>query len=240
MNIFFQNTIPYKNFTLEHVFALLIIGLLTCILIVRQKNTSYTQKRRVSIVLAFVPLMALIIRTIIDASIRPLTLQDDLPLHLCRILSLIAPIVILYGNRKAHKILYYLVLAGTLNAMITADIEFGFPHYGYFFYWIYHGILVVLALYNLVIFKIHLSLKDGLHAFLIVNAYFVALHTINILIGANYMYSRYKPAVASIMDYLGDWPIYLFWLEILAILMILLIYLVLGKWAVPNNNGNPL
>ena len=217
---------PYRNFTPEHWITLILLTFVYLAVIRRaicclQENDQF----RLWKVLSLVPLLSLVLRTLVDASLRPLSWQEDLPLHLCRILSLAAPLVAWSMNQKAIRIFSYLVLAGVVNAMITADIEFGFPHYGFILYWFYHASLVLMVLFGLFVFRIRPGLRDGWQAFLVVNAYFILLHLFNIGIDANYMYSRYKPDTASVMDFLGSWPEYLFWLEWIALGLIGIIYL---------------
>lgn len=235
MKNFFVSDDIYQNFSNEHWFALLFLAL-TCYSLIKVSTHSQSEtiKKRILLILAYIIFIAPFIRMGFDASLRPLTIQDDLPLHLCRILAVIAPFMVHFYNEKAIKIFYYLILAGTLHGLITADIEFNFPHYAYFFYWIYHGGLVVMAIYGILVFKTHLSLSDGLRAFLWINIYFGIMHILNVSIESNYMYSRSKPEVDTLMDLLGEWPVYILGLEILAFLMILLIHLVMGRWLVPK------
>ena len=226
----FDTSSVFQNYSSEHWITLLVFLVLIVTLIMISARFFNTKlKNRTMLVLAFIPLIALIGRWIIDYSFRPLTLQEDLPLHLCRILSFVAPIVVLYGNTKSIKVFIYLSIPAMINAMVTADIDFGFPHYGFIVYWLYHGTLLILAFYLVFTYRIYLSLKDAIHSFLILNLYFIILHFVNISLQSNYMYSRHKPEVASLMDVLGEWPVYLVWLEVLAFAMLIIIHVVLGR-----------
>jgi hypothetical integral membrane protein (TIGR02206 family) len=216
----------YQNYTLEHWMALLLFFLITYWIIRSGKSYAEDKKRRVIVFLSFIPLIMLALRTLLDWQTKGVTLQDDLPLHLCRILAFIAPLVILYANKRVKSILYYLVLAGVSNAMVTADITYSFPHYGYFIYWIYHGALLLLALFGILVMKSHMTFRAGVAAFISINVYFVVLHFINIALDSNYMYSRAKPGTASLMDYLGPWPLYILWLEVIAFGLIIVIYFI--------------
>ena len=46
----------------------------------------------------------------------------------------------------------------------------------------------------------------------------------NQAIGSNYMFLARKPGSASLLDVLGPWPVYLVWLEVLALIMVGLMY----------------
>jgi|GEM_PF-518181 hypothetical integral membrane protein (TIGR02206 family) len=238
MNKFLHHHIEYKNFTIEHAVALLFFTIVIYALVVISKRYfTESQKRNTAIILSFIPVAAMLFRMTIDYNLKGLNLSDDLPLHLCRILTIAAPIIVLLNHEKSLKIFCYLVLAGVVNALITADIEYGFPYYGYFMYFLYHGFLVVLVFYEILIRKIHLGIRDGLQSFLTINVYFIILHLINIVLDSNYMYTRAKPSVASIMDVLGAWPYYILWIELIAFLLIFIIHLVFGKMLFPQKQG---
>ena len=241
MSIFFNTQEAYRNFTTQHALAMLVV-ITVYVLVIRLARCCVAEpgQKRIWMALTFLPLISLALRTWLDSSIRDLNLQEDLPLHLCRILSLAAPIVVFSGREKAIRIFYYLVLAGVANAMITPEITYGFPHYGFILYWLYHASLVLLVLYGILVFGVKLSLRDGWHAFLTVNIYFLVLHGINRWIGSNYMYSRHKPGSATVMDYLGDWPVYLIWLEFIALGLILLIYLIFSRLMPQKDPGKAI
>jgi uncharacterized membrane protein YwaF len=55
--------------------------------------------------------------------------------------------------------------------------------------------------------------------------YFITAFTVNTILGTNFGFLARKTDVASLLDQLGDWPIYLFWLQLLAILLMTLLLL---------------
>jgi hypothetical integral membrane protein (TIGR02206 family) len=215
----------YENFSAQHYFALLVfLGVLVC-LINLGKRKSDLQKKYIFIILAWIPFFALILRMVLDHFHRGLTMQDDLPLHLCRMLALIAPLVAWFNKEKITQIFIYIALAGTFNAMITADPGYGFPHYEYFIYWVYHGGILLVALFAWIVMKIKLSPRSGLLSFILINVFFALVHWVNVLLSSNYMYSRHKPQVSTLMDHLGEWPFYILWLEGIALVLVIMIYL---------------
>lgn len=216
----------YENFSAEHFGALIAFVGVLILLIYRGKQMEQKQKTSLFLWIAVIPFIGLLLRMMLDHSHRGLNLQDDLPLHLCRILALIAPMVAYFNNSKFTAIYIYISLAGTLNAMITADPGFGFPHYEYFLYWIYHGGILGVAFFAWIVMRVRLTIKAAWQALVAVNIYFILVHLINIRLLSNYLYSRHKPPVNTLMDYLGEWPVYLIWLEVIALVFLAVIYLI--------------
>jgi len=220
-----SNEFPvYENFSAQHYVALLVFTGILVWLIYLGKKVPDDKKNRLFLVLSIIPFIALITRMVLDHFIRGLNLQDDLPFHLCRVLALAAPAVAWLNKERLTQMYIYVALAGTVNAMITADPGYGFPHYEYFVYWVYHGGIVLVALFAWIVKKVRLSVLSGLHACLVINVYFALVHVLNVWLSSNYMYSRHKPQVSTLMDHLGEWPEYLFWLEGIALLLLAMIY----------------
>jgi hypothetical integral membrane protein (TIGR02206 family) len=215
----------YENFSAQHYFALLLFLGILLWLINMSKRISDLQNKNTFTILAWIPFFALILRMVLDHFHRGLNVQDDLPLHLCRMLALISPMVAWFNKEGFTQIFIYIALAGTINAMITADPGYGFPHYEYFIYWVYHGGIVLVALFAWIVLKVKLTPRSGLLSLIIINVYFALVHWVNVLLSSNYMYSRHKPQVSTLMDHLGEWPFYILWLEGIALVLVTMIYL---------------
>lgn len=112
-------------------------------------------------------------------------------------------------NKTLFGILYFWVLAGTSQALLTPDLAYGFPHYESIFYWQIHGGLVLVILYAVFVYGMRPNLKDFKNAFIASLIYLVVIHGINILLGSNYAYTMHKPPGASMLDVMGPWPWYL-------------------------------
>ncbi|MBK8451598.1 MAG: TIGR02206 family membrane protein [Saprospiraceae bacterium] len=107
-------------------------------------------------------------------------------------------------------ILYFWILAGTLQAVITPDLKEQFPHYIYFRYWWIHCGMISLIFYGLFVFKWKIYWIDIKNAIIGANVYLVFSILVNLLTGGNYFFSMRKPESASLLDHLGPWPWYLF------------------------------
>ncbi len=152
-------------------------------------------------------------------------LQTDLPLYLCSLLALLIPIFTHYRKYWMYEILLFWIIAGTSQGILTPDIADGFPNPDYFRYWIVHLGLVIIILYATVVFRMKPKLKSVFKSILALQVYVVLMILINYVLKANYFYLNQKPDSASLLDYMGDWPLYIILGQLIIFPYFLLIYL---------------
>ena len=116
-------------------------------------------------------------------------------------------------------------LAGTIQALITPNLLLDFPHPRYWSFFIQHGVIVVVALY--LPLAMGWKPRDGVvpRVFLWNQIYFITAFCVNSILVTNFGFLVHKPNTPSLLDHLGDWPIYLLWLQLLAILLMTLLFL---------------
>jgi hypothetical integral membrane protein (TIGR02206 family) len=151
--------------------------------------------------------------------------KTDLPLYLCSLMALLIPLFTYYRKYWMFEILVFWIIGGTLQAVITPDITEGFPSFDYLRYWIAHLGLLVVIFYFIFVFKMKPKLKSVLKSFLALQVYVVLMMIINYLLDANYFYLNEKPKSASLLDYFGEWPYYIFVGQLIIIPLFLIIYL---------------
>ncbi len=153
-------------------------------------------------------------------------LIHHLPLHLCSIAIFLTAVMLARRSYPAYELVYFWGFAGTLQAIVTPDIEFGFPHIFYISYYLSHGAIIVGAVYATLVFGFRPTLRSIPRVYLLTAIYaFVIITPLNYLLNTNYLYLRYKPAGASILDYLGPWPWYIVALLVLAWVFFFIYYL---------------
>ena len=167
----------------------------------------------------------MLIRMAIIIYLGEFSYKEELPIHLCRFIALIAPIVMLTRNRFWLGILYFWIIVGTLNANITPDLQRGFPHYEYLIYFCLHSGLMVLPFYTVFVYRVDIKFRDFIITFLMTNVFFFSAHLINLILGSNYMYTMHKPPVASLFDVLGPWPWYMLTGQVLIVGLMLIVYI---------------
>lgn len=101
---------------------------------------------------------------------------------------------------------YFWAIGGTLQAILTPDLAFRFPHPAYFTFFANHGGILAAVL----VMTVGLGLRPRrgfvVRAGVVTGLVALPVGLVNWLIGANYMYLCDKPKHASIYDYFGPWP----------------------------------
>ena len=73
--------------------------------------------------------------------------REYMPLHVCGITVFAAVITLVFRRQTAYEIAYFWGLVGATNAVVTPQLEFGYPQYRFFQYFIAHGGIVAAALF---------------------------------------------------------------------------------------------
>lgn len=204
-----HNVHIFQAFTLEHLLPVLFFTLLGIMWIKSSINFSKIIQIRQALIFSIVLACTNIFLVIYKWYNHELDLKVDLPFHLCNFLTLLYPLTLIYQSRWFFGILYFWVLVGTFQAILTPELVENFPHPIYFKYWLVHCGLVILVLHGLFVIKWSVYKKDLINAIIGANLYLAFSFVINIAFDSNYFYSMRKPETASLLDYLGPWPWYL-------------------------------
>ena len=130
------------------------------------------------------------------------------------------------NRRKPPHLMYFLGRAGATIALLLPDVGiYGFPHFRYFQTFIAHTLIIVSALYMMVVEVFHPTWASAKRVFIWTNIYMAFVFILNLIIGSNYLFIAHKPETPSLIDMLGPWPWYILPIELLAVVIILLLYL---------------
>lgn len=212
-------------FGLQHVVVLLFFAVAGFLLINWAKKLPENKQLKVGTIFAFSLSFTVVIWTFLKIYTRGFDIKQDLPFHLCNIIALLLPILMISRKNLYYEIVFFWVLAGTTHSVITPDLENGFPNFIFLKYWYVHAGLIIFILYLTFVFKLRPTFKSALKSFIALQGYIILMFFVNYLTGANYFYTNHKPAVASALDYLGEWPVYIFVVELIMIPYFLLFYL---------------
>lgn len=145
-----------------------------------------------------------------------LTALDFLPLHLCDLAIFLAAFALLTRRPAACELLYFWAGGGTLLAMVTPDVWYGFPDWRCLTFFGLHGGVVVAAAATLGLGQ---APRPGApwRAWLWTNAYAAVAGLANVLLGANYLFLSAKPSAPTLLDAFPPWPYYILVCDALAL-----------------------
>ena len=146
---------------------------------------------------------------------RNFSLMQSLPLHVCDITALIAPVVLIRPARWMRAILYFFGLGLSLQGFIQPDLRDGPARIGFWLFWATHYVVVGVAIYDLA-----RGYRPGWRDFAVSVAatvvYLAVVLPIDVAWGLNYGYvGPTKPSQPTLIDYLGPWPWRVFALVVL-------------------------
>lgn len=148
-----------------------------------------------------------------------------LPLQLCDLTMWLTILAALRPTQWAFEFAFFTGLAGTSMALITPDLWEPFPSYPTVYFFLAHGGIVAILLYCW--WSRQAAPKPGCvwRVMGVVNAYALVIGIFNAVFQTNYMYLCRKPVSASLLDYLGPWPVYIVSGELIALLFFTLLWL---------------
>ena len=135
--------------------------------------------------------------------------KTDLPFALCDIAILVAAAACWWQRPLLVELTYFWGLAGTLQAVVTPDLNAGFPHLVFFQYLLGHLGIVLAALYLVIGLRIAPRPGSVMTTFAITLAYTAFVGVVDALVGANYMFLRRPPGNWTLLRVLGPWPWYI-------------------------------
>lgn len=185
--------------------------------------------KAISVILIFITITGHT-RNIINGYWNPV---DNIPLHLCSISNFIACFILfvpkISKESKFFEFLYYAGIIGAFQAFFTPQINnFDGSNYEYIEWYLSHIGIMLLPIYMLKNLGFRLTKFSWLRVVVYLNILLIIVMPINYFIGSNYMYVNGKPEVNNPLI-IGEWPIYIFFWEIIIIFFTYTLYVMSTK-----------
>lgn len=154
-----------------------------------------------------------------------------LPLQLCDLALFLTVIALMSQNkyRVLGELAFFWGLSGSTQALLTPDLREGFPSFTCFNFFAGHAGVVLGVLYLAVRGRLTVTLRSVWRVFFVTNLYVAVIGLVNWQLGTNFGYLARKPEQPSLLDYLGPWPIYIFWTEFIGLGLFFFCY-VFYRW----------
>ncbi len=211
---FYIDTAGFVAYTSEHfwgVFSVVLFGV--WFLYMGKYKWNEEKQWRNALIFASALYVLQLFKTFIRIYLGNFNVTTDLPLELCNIIPLLMTIALWRKSRMLLSVIFFWIMAGTIQANITPTLHNVFPHYEWIRYWVIHSGLPVLAIYSFYVLGFRYNFRDIVRSALGMNILASIIYIINIYLNANYMYLVAKPPHGTIYDFLGPWPWYILSLE---------------------------
>lgn len=150
---------------------------------------------------------------------------EGLPLQFSDLAIWLTIIALLTVSRRSFEVAYYAGLTAATMAVLTPDLWAPLASYPSIYFFLGHG-GVIAGVVTMVCGGIAKPGRGSvLRALLAVNLWAAGVGAFNAVFGTNYMYLCRKPVSASLLDYLGPWPVYLLGAEAVAAALFWLLWL---------------
>ncbi len=148
-----------------------------------------------------------------------------LPMQLCDWAMAVIIVALWTGSRRWLEIAYFWGIGGTLQAIITPNLRYGFPDLRFISFFVAHSGIVIGIVFLMLVYGFRPTPRGILRTFAWTEVYFVVAFTTDLLTGLNYGFLLHKPEAASLLSLLSDWrPLYLLQFHLLAWVFFCLLY----------------
>ena len=152
--------------------------------------------------------------------------QEALPFQLCDWTMFVVIVALLTAGRPRWlEVAYFWGIGGTLQAVITPNLAFGFPDIRFFAFFAAHCGIAIGVLYLMVSRRFRPTVASIWRTLAWSEFYLVVTLFVDWMTGVNYGFLLHKPAAVSILDYLSDArAVYILQLNALALVFFALLY----------------
>src|SRR5437764_10634294 len=196
---------PFQPYGLPHLTVIFLTIVLPFVLaaIVRYTKSSRIE-RAIIAVLSTVLIVNYIAYLIFVRSYGMVTWRQMLPLQLCDWGMVVVIIAMWTGNQRWFEVAYFWGIGGTLQAVLTPNLRFGFPDLRFISFFTSHSGIIIGVVFLMLTHKYRPYPMSILRSFLWSELYFVVTLIADELTGFNYGFLLHKPEAFSILSFLSD------------------------------------
>ena len=153
------------------------------------------------------------------------TWEQLLPMQLCDWAMVVIIIAMWTRRPRWFEVAYFWGIGGTVQAVLTPNLPYGFPDFRFFSFFISHCGIIVGVVFLMLTRHYRPQPMSIVRVFLWSEFYFVVTMIADELTGYNYGFLLHKPEAFSILNFLSDSrPLYLVQMHGLALLFFLVLY----------------
>jgi hypothetical integral membrane protein (TIGR02206 family) len=151
--------------------------------------------------------------------------RQMLPMQMCDWGMVVVIVAMWTGNQRWFEVAYFWGIGGTLQAILTPNLRFGFPDWRFISFFTSHSGIIIGVVFLMLTRRYRPYPMSIVRVWLWSEFYFVVTLITDELTGINYGFLLHKPEAFSILSFLSDSrPLYLLQLHVVALLFFLGLY----------------
>ena len=148
-----------------------------------------------------------------------------LPMQMCDWGMIVVIVALWTASPRWFEVAYFWGIGGTLQAVLTPNLRYGFPDVRFFSFFISHSAIIVGVGFLMIVHRLRPYPMSIVRVWLWSECYFVITLIADELTGFNYGFLLHKPEAFSLLSLLSDWrPLYLLQMHGLALVFFLVLY----------------
>ena len=151
--------------------------------------------------------------------------RQMLPMQMCDWGMVVVIVAMWTGSRRWFEVAYFWGIGGTLQAVLTPNLRYGFPDWRFISFFTSHCGIIVGVVFLMLTRRLRPYPMSIVRVWLWSEFYFVVTLAVDKLTGVNYGFLLHKPEAFSILSFLSDsWSLYLLQMHGVALLFFLVLY----------------
>jgi len=151
--------------------------------------------------------------------------QEMLPMQMCDWGMVVVIVAMWTGNQRWFEVAYFWGIGGTLQAVLTPNLRFGFPDWRFIIFFTSHCGIIIGVIFVMLTRRYRPYPMSIARVWLWSEFYFVVTFVADKLTGVNYGFLLHKPEAFSILSFLSDSrPLYLLQMHGVALVFFLGLY----------------
>src|SRR5436190_3010034 len=151
--------------------------------------------------------------------------RQMLPMQMCDWGMVVVIVAMWTGSQRWFEVAYFWGIGGTLQAVLTPNLRYGFPDWRFISFFTSHSAIIVGVIFLMLTRRYRPYPMSIVRVWLWSVFYFFVMLVVDKLTGFNYGFLLHKPEAFSILSFLSDsWPLYLLQMHGVALLFFLVLY----------------
>lgn len=220
-------TPAFQPYGLAHLTVIFVtIGLPFVLAAIVRRTRSKKLERMIVIALSVLLVLNYVAYMMLVGRFGAVSWQQVLPLQLCDWGMIVVIVAMLTGKQRWFEVAYFWGLGGTLQAVLTPNLPYGFPDFRFFSFFISHAGIIIGVIFLMLVHKHRPRPMSILRVFAWTELYFVITVVADAITGVNYGFLLHKPEAFSILSFLSNSrPLYLVQMHDVALLFFIALYL---------------